>query len=169
MARFIEKYGTHIIVGVKIGGTDIIYAKQRYSSPLQPVDVQNKLKEMADKFFRDDAACNNTKVRKDNWLISMEIPSSSYSQMEVQDIKFMCKKKGGNVKRPVSHNEWCQSVHSQPDVISMLFIPITSLLGGINGSGFLTRAIDAFAGAHERTQKKNENGKMGYYKIYKRA
>lgn len=49
--RFIEKYGTHVIVGVKIGGTDIIYAKQQYSSPVQPSVVQKKLKDMADEFF----------------------------------------------------------------------------------------------------------------------
>lgn len=58
--RFIEKYGTHAVVGVKIGGTDIIYAKQQYSSPLQPSDVQKKLKDLADEFFLRQAAQNNT-------------------------------------------------------------------------------------------------------------
>ncbi|WVZ23556.1 hypothetical protein V8G54_002100 [Vigna mungo] len=51
LTRFIEKYGTHVIVGVKIGGTDIIYAKQQYSSTVQPAFVQKKLKDMADEFF----------------------------------------------------------------------------------------------------------------------
>jgi len=36
---------------VKIGGTDIIYAKQQYSSTVQPAVVQKKLKDMADEFF----------------------------------------------------------------------------------------------------------------------
>lgn len=52
-SRFIEKYGTHVIVGVKMGGKDLIYAKQQHSSPLQPTDVQKKLKDMADKMFID--------------------------------------------------------------------------------------------------------------------
>lgn len=52
-SRFVEKYGTHIIVGVKMGGKDLIYAKQQYSSPLQPADVQKNLKDMADKMFAD--------------------------------------------------------------------------------------------------------------------
>lgn len=36
---------------MKIGGTDIIYAKQQYSSTVQPAVVQKKLKDMADEFF----------------------------------------------------------------------------------------------------------------------
>ena len=50
---FIERYGTHIIVGVKMGGKDVIYVKQKHSSTLQPADVQKRLKEMADKRFLD--------------------------------------------------------------------------------------------------------------------
>ncbi|MCI40345.1 MACPF domain-containing protein, partial [Trifolium medium] len=53
---FIEKYGTHVVVGVKIGGTDIIYAKQQHcSSPLQPSDVQKKLKDRVDELIRGQA------------------------------------------------------------------------------------------------------------------
>ncbi|XP_027339996.1 MACPF domain-containing protein At4g24290-like isoform X2 [Abrus precatorius] len=153
LTRFIEKYGTHVVVGVKIGGTDIIYAKQRYSSPLQPAEVQKKLKDMADKFFIDqvgqskgnDVGFNaNEKFMKDNGLGFMEIQSRAYYESEVQDIKYMCKRKGGNGKKSLSHSEWCQTVMSQPDVISMSFIPITSLLGGINGSGYLTHAINLY-------------------------
>lgn len=51
--RFIEKYGTHAVVGIKMGGKDMIYVKQQHSSPLQPVDVQKKLKDMADRIFID--------------------------------------------------------------------------------------------------------------------
>lgn len=62
----------------------------------------------------------------------------------MQDIKFICKRKGGNGKKSLSHSEWCQTVLSQPDVISMSFVPITSLLGGINGSGYLTHAMNLY-------------------------
>ncbi|KAL5567377.1 hypothetical protein UlMin_030541, partial [Ulmus minor] len=50
---FIDTFGTHIIVGVKMGGKDVIYMKQQHSSALQPADVQKKLKDMADKRFTD--------------------------------------------------------------------------------------------------------------------
>lgn len=53
MCRFIEKYGTHIIIGVKMGGKDVVYVKQQYSSPLQTIDVQKRLKDVADKRFSD--------------------------------------------------------------------------------------------------------------------
>ena len=59
--RFIEKYGTHVIVGVKMGGTDIIYATQQYSSTVPPAEVQKKLKDMADEFFIDKAGQYNSR------------------------------------------------------------------------------------------------------------
>lgn len=52
-SRFIETFGTHIVVGVKMGGKDVIYMKQQHSSTLQPADIQKKLKDMADKRFLD--------------------------------------------------------------------------------------------------------------------
>lgn len=58
-SRFVEKYGTHVIVGVKMGGKDLIYVKQQHSSPLQPADVQKKLKDMADKMFIDGTGQHN--------------------------------------------------------------------------------------------------------------
>jgi hypothetical protein len=60
----------------------------------------------------------------------------------LQHIKFISKRKGGNKNLP--HKEWCQTVQTEPDVISMSFVPITSLLSGINGSGFLTHAINLY-------------------------
>ncbi|KAK7399329.1 hypothetical protein VNO78_10511 [Psophocarpus tetragonolobus] len=153
LTRFIEKYGTHVIVGVKIGGTDIIYAKQQYSSPVQPAEVQKKLKDMAFEFFTDKAGQYNSiggrfdakeKFMKDGPLDFMEIQAGSYFEKEVHDIKFMCRRKGGNRKKSLSHTEWCQTVLTQPDVISMSFVPITSLLGGINGSGYLTHAMNLY-------------------------
>lgn len=76
ISRFIEKYGTHIIVGVKMGGKDIIYVKQQHSSLLQPVDLQKKLKDMADKLFVDrtgKSVVNFDKFydREKVWKISM--------------------------------------------------------------------------------------------------
>ena len=52
-SRFIERFGTHVIVGIKMGGKDVIYIRQQHSSNLQPVEVQKRLKEMADRRFLD--------------------------------------------------------------------------------------------------------------------
>lgn len=54
-SRFIKTFGTHIIVGVKMGGKDVIYVKQKHSSILRPSDLHTKLKKMADeKFLQND-------------------------------------------------------------------------------------------------------------------
>ncbi|CAN1305845.1 MACPF domain-containing protein At4g24290 [Linum perenne] len=102
LAKFIETFGTHIIVGVKMGGKDVIYIKQQHSSTLQTADLQKRLKEMADKRFSD--------------------VNGQY----------------------ISHSEWLNTVQVEPDVISMSFIPITSLLNGVPGSGFLSHAINLY-------------------------
>lgn len=53
-------YGTHVIVGLKMGGKDVIYLKQQHSSPLKPVDLQVRLKDIADKRFADNVGQNTT-------------------------------------------------------------------------------------------------------------
>ncbi|CAJ2649242.1 unnamed protein product [Trifolium pratense] len=153
LARFIDTFGTHIIVGMKMGGKDVIYLKQQHSSTLQPADVQKKLKEMADKRFLDtngqfnvasDQVFPNGKfgIRTQRLTFANISPSSSYSNKE--DIVSFGKRRGGSDNKSLSHNEWLQTVQLEPDVISMSFIPITSLLNGVPGSGFLSHAINLY-------------------------
>ncbi|QHO05841.1 MACPF domain-containing protein [Arachis hypogaea] len=153
LARFIETFGTHIVVGMKMGGKDVIYLKQQHSSALQPADVQKRLKEMADRRFMDatgqytiasDQVFPNEKfgIREQRLTFANMSPSSSYSHKE--DIIFTCKRRGGSDNRSLPHNEWLQTVQLEPDVISMSFIPITSLLNGVPGSGFLSHAINLY-------------------------
>ncbi|KAL3596448.1 hypothetical protein D5086_008085 [Populus alba] len=42
--RFIDKYGTHVVVGVKMGGKDVIHIKQLQNSNLEPPEVQKIVK-----------------------------------------------------------------------------------------------------------------------------
>lgn len=153
LARFIDTFGTHVIVGMKMGGKDVIYLKQQHSSTLQPADVQKKLKEMADKRFLDangqyssasDQVFPNEKfgIRMQRLTFANISPSSSYSHKE--DIVSFCKRRGGSDDKNLSHNQWLQTVQLEPDVISMSFIPITSLLNGVPGSGFLSHAINLY-------------------------
>ncbi|EEF35942.1 conserved hypothetical protein [Ricinus communis] len=153
LAKFIETFGTHIIVGVKMGGKDVVYMKQQHSSVLQPADVQKRLKEMADKRFLDTGGPygmasepvfpnNKLEVREQRLRFVDTSPSSSYSHKE--DIVRIYKRRGGNDDKRLSHSEWLYTVQFEPDVISMSFIPITSLLNGIPGSGFLSHAINLY-------------------------
>lgn len=52
-SRFIERFATHVIVGTKMGGKDVIYIRQQHSSNLQHVEVKKRLKEIADRRFLD--------------------------------------------------------------------------------------------------------------------
>lgn len=79
--RFIEKYGTHVIVGVKMGGKDVVYVKQQYSSPLQPADVQKKLKDVADKRFTDANGSSSTHPNK--IYINDMVSSNAYCPLKV--------------------------------------------------------------------------------------
>ncbi|XP_073118214.1 MACPF domain-containing protein At4g24290-like isoform X3 [Elaeis guineensis] len=94
LARFIEKFGTHVIVGVKMGGKDVIYMRQQHSSNLQPIEVQKGLKDMADKRLPDvngqygmnaDEAYEKDKVdhRERRLRFVESSPSSSYSTKEI--------------------------------------------------------------------------------------
>ncbi|GAA0160505.1 hypothetical protein LIER_17047 [Lithospermum erythrorhizon] len=153
LARFIEKYGTHVIVGVKMGGKDVIYVKQQHSSSLQPAEVQKRLKEMADKRFSDANGQFGTGLGQghQNQKFEGREPrlrfadlgtSSSYTHKE--DTVSICKRRGGSDGRNLSHHEWLHTVQLEPDVISMSFIPVTSLLNGVSGSGFLSHAINLY-------------------------
>ncbi|CAD6228048.1 unnamed protein product [Miscanthus lutarioriparius] len=94
LARFIEKFGTHIVVGLKMGGKDVIYLKQQHSSTLQAADVQKRLKEMSDrKFFdangqsdmgfKDTYGNNKSDIREQQLRFVQSSPLNSYSSTEV--------------------------------------------------------------------------------------
>lgn len=153
LSRFIEKFGTHIIVGLKMGGKDVIYMKQQHQSTLQPTDVQKRLKTIADKRFLNSSGeysidsqqvhpSNKLEIGEQRLRFADMSPSSSCAHKE--DIVSISKRRGGSDNRNIKHNEWLQTVLSEPDVISMTFIPITSLLNGVPGSGFLSHAINLY-------------------------
>ncbi|KAL4580758.1 hypothetical protein LXL04_016960 [Taraxacum kok-saghyz] len=130
LARFIKKFGTHIIVGVKMGGKDVIYMKQHHESFLEPADVQKKLKSMADKRFLE----SHGQYAKD---------SEDISQND-KDLVSICKRGGGNDDRNLKHNEWLNTVKLEPDVITMSLVPMISLLNGVLGSAYLSHAISLY-------------------------
>ncbi|XP_004237553.1 MACPF domain-containing protein At4g24290 isoform X2 [Solanum lycopersicum] len=145
LTRFIEKYGTHVIVGVKMGGKDVVYVKQQYSSTLQPADIQKRLKEVADERF------GNANVQSSTTLLAnseQQLPfmdsTSSTVHLHKEDFTFLWGRRGGSRIRNIPHKRWCQTVPVEPDVISVSLIPISSLLSGIDGSGFLSHAINLY-------------------------
>lgn len=148
--RFIKRFGTHIVVGVKMGGKDVVCIKQQQSSTLQPAELQKRLKEMADERFLDmkggrfDEFYGSDMLgfREQRLRFADSNSSSSYSSKE--DIMRFFKRKGGKEDNLLSHSDWLDTVQLHPDVISMSFVPITSLLTGVPGNGFLSHAINLY-------------------------
>lgn len=160
LASFLEKYGTHVIVGVKIGGKDVVCLKQHRSSSLSVVGVQKILEAKGKQRFSSVEGSmakekNKGKIRdgspfgsngKNAVNGSEDLPwmhDPSLEESTVEDVTVIFKRKGGR-DYSQSHDEWLRTVSSFPDIVSMSFVPITSLLSGITGTGFLNHAINHY-------------------------
>ncbi|XP_076902875.1 MACPF domain-containing protein At4g24290-like [Bidens hawaiensis] len=143
LAKFIQKFGTHVIAGIKMGGKDVVYLKQQHSSNLPPDEVLKKLKDVAEKRFSGQTIDN---PRKSHELNPLERNDYGFINLDpaVEDITVFWRRRGGSYSKNLDHHTWCQTVQVEPQVISMSFIPITSLLSGIDGNGFLTHAINLY-------------------------
>lgn len=151
LARFIEKYGTHIIVGLSIGGQDMVLVKQDASSDLGPTELKNHLDDLGDQLFTGTCKISQlpskTKEKAPqafNVFDPQLVPFNSFSSVNAKDgITVVCYKRGGDLSAN-THCEWLPTVPSMPDAIQFSFIPITSLLRGVPGKGFLSHAINLY-------------------------
>jgi hypothetical protein len=152
LAEFIEKYGTHVVVGVKMGGKDVVHVKQLKNSNLHPIELQKLVKQLADKRFLDGGSPAEVMgKRKDKFSKPFYLQESFSTQMRPpeivhskhEDMVSICGRKGG-VDVGQNHNEWLSTISQSPNVISMSFVPITSLLSGVRGNGFLTHAVNLY-------------------------
>ncbi|CAK7326828.1 unnamed protein product [Dovyalis caffra] len=152
IARFIEKYGTHIIVGLSIGGQDAVLVRQDKSSNLGPSELKNHLYDLGDQLFT--GKCNFTPKARDhkskapqafNVFDPPPVTFDSFSSVSStkDGITVLCAKKGGDTAVS-SHYDWLPTVSSMPDAIHFSFIPITSLLKDVPGKGFLSHAINLY-------------------------
>ncbi|KAG5010638.1 hypothetical protein AAZX31_07G184500 [Glycine max] len=157
LAEFIEKYGTHIIVGVQMGGKDVVHIKQTKNSDLQQTEVQKLLKQLADERFSEasnhssnvNLADKSRKV-KDNcakmWGFK-PVPAPGRpvvtSHSKNDDIVSISVRRGG-IDNGQSYSQWLSTISQSPSVISMSFVPITSLLNSVPGNGFLSHAVNLY-------------------------
>ncbi|XP_054778049.1 MACPF domain-containing protein NSL1-like isoform X2 [Prosopis cineraria] len=159
LAEFIEKYGTHIVVGVKMGGKDVVHVKQFRRSILQPTEVQKLLKKEADKrFSEDENRCSSTDQtetsvtfkddRDESWKLDVALAAAVRPVVKGlstnEDLISISVRKGGIVGIHQHHKEWLSTISQSPDAISMLFVPITSLLSSRSGHGFLSHAMNLY-------------------------
>lgn len=77
--RFIEKYGTHIVAGVVMGGKDVLYTKQLRNSTHDPDQVQQQLKQLCNKRFPAESISpvtgNDAEVNSLKKLLSLHLYS----------------------------------------------------------------------------------------------
>ncbi|KAK8655737.1 hypothetical protein V6N13_108304 [Hibiscus sabdariffa] len=135
LARFIEKYGTHVIVGLSMGGRDVVLVRQDKSSNLQPSQLKKHLDDLADQLFTGTCSFNpnskhpNLKVPQAfNIFDQLPLAFNAYPSISTKDVGNHCYmlKKG------------------RPDAIHFNFIPITSLLKAVPGKVFLSHAINLY-------------------------
>ncbi|KAI4334860.1 hypothetical protein L6164_013568 [Bauhinia variegata] len=155
LSRFIQTYGTHIIIGMAVGGQDVISVKQKHSSKIPPSDLERYLEDLGD-FLFSDARSPSLLQRKttdakqkvpevfDRVMRSKTMQFTSISETSSKDgLTIICSKRGGDIFKH-SHSNWLQTVPSNPEAILFKFVPISSLLTGIPGSGYLSHAINLY-------------------------
>ncbi|CAM0953967.1 unnamed protein product [Alopecurus aequalis] len=153
LAAFVERYGTHVIVGVRMGGKDVVCVKQLRGSILAPRDVQSRLKKLADDVFSQDRRRESSApAAKSRGSSRRAVPGPGSAAWRAfrspvvfnkDDVVGIHVRRGG-VDDGQSHDEWLTTVAGSPDVISMAFVPITSLLAGVAGRGFLNHAVNLY-------------------------
>ncbi|MQL68700.1 hypothetical protein Taro_001003 [Colocasia esculenta] len=155
LSRFIKTFGTHIIVGVAIGGQDVICIRQKHSSSIPSTDLKLHLEDLGDFLFSDGKSLSplHRKTREGKQKVpevfqkilqSNNLQLASYSESSSKDgLTIICSKRGGDSYLG-SHSKWLQTVPYKPDAILFKFVPITSLLTGVPGSGFLSHAINLY-------------------------
>ncbi|XP_022881081.1 MACPF domain-containing protein At1g14780-like [Olea europaea var. sylvestris] len=73
----------------------------------------------------------------------LKLDYSIVAREKANGITVICSKRGGDLST-TTHCEWLPTVPSMPDAIHFNFIPITSLLRGVPGKGFLSHAINLY-------------------------
>ena len=86
MSSFIEKYGTHIIVGLGLGGQDVVYVKQDNSSPLSPSEIKEHLDKLGDQLFTGTCTLppSNRKNRDHKFKVSKSCMLVIYVQIRLR-------------------------------------------------------------------------------------
>nr|KYP58319.1 Retrovirus-related Pol polyprotein from transposon opus [Cajanus cajan] len=143
--RFIERFGTHVIVGVSMGGKDVLYIRQEDTSHLGPRTVQKLLEDTANMKFTDSAG--NHSLASEDLCKEKVVSLNIFIDLLLWPFCMFCwKQKIIIIKnnQKVYHSEWLKTIDSEPDAISMFLLPLTSLLSGIGRSGYVSNALNFY-------------------------
>ncbi|CAE5957508.1 unnamed protein product [Arabidopsis arenosa] len=158
LARFIERYGTHVITGVSVGGQDVVVVRQDKSSDLDNDLLRHHLYDLGDQLFTGSCLLSTRRLNKayhhshsqpkfpeafNVFDDKQTVAFNNFSINSQNGITVICAKRGGD-GRAKSHSEWLITVPQNPDAINFNFIPITSLLKDVPGSGLLAHAMSLY-------------------------
>ncbi|KAG0464231.1 hypothetical protein HPP92_020300 [Vanilla planifolia] len=155
LARFVENYGTHIIVGVSVGGQDVVYVKQDWSSSdLSPAELKHCLDQLGDQLFTGACTLPRIHCKSKDYKVKLPeafnvfdpqpMPVDGFTNVSCKNgLTVVCSRRGGDASAS-SHLEWLLTVPSLPDIINFTFVPISSLMKGVVGAGFLAHAINLY-------------------------
>ncbi|XAR72181.1 hypothetical protein NMG60_11018733 [Bertholletia excelsa] len=152
-----REYGTHIVVGVSVGGQDVVLVRQDRSSKVDAAELKSHLHDLGDQLFTGTCSFSPRQSKSkehrhkvphafngvfDPQPVALEY--NSFKAISSKDgITVICFKRGGDTS-VTTHCEWLPTVASKPDAVRVSFIPITSLLKGVTGKGFLSHAINLY-------------------------
>ncbi|KAH9298403.1 hypothetical protein KI387_030085, partial [Taxus chinensis] len=155
LTRFINSYGTHIIVDVTVGGQDVVFVRQNHSSSISPTELKSNLENIGNQLFT--GTCSLAPPHVKNRESKQKVPEAfrdvfqpntlcldNFSAASSKDgLTVICSKRGG-LESLQTHCEWLLTVPTNPEAILFKLIPITSLLTGVPGNGFLSQAINLY-------------------------
>ncbi|XP_057750881.1 MACPF domain-containing protein NSL1-like isoform X2 [Arachis stenosperma] len=159
LAEFIQKYGTHIVVGIKMGGMDVVHIKQLKTSDAGPNEMETLLQQLANERFSEDLNRSSNgktvkisgKLQDDQYMpweqhlaLAASVRPNVTSHSNNEDIISISVRRGGIVGIGQHHNQWISTISESPNVISMSLVPITSLLPSDRGYGFLRHAVNLY-------------------------
>ncbi|MQM17311.1 hypothetical protein Taro_050280 [Colocasia esculenta] len=154
LARFIVNYGTHIIVGLSVGGQDVVFVRQDESSSLLPAEIKDHLDRLGDQLFTGTCILppHHLKAKENRQQVpevfnvfdpQPVLPDGFTAVSRKSGVTVICSKRGGDTSAS-SHCEWLPTVSTMPDAINFTFVPIVSLLKDVPGKGFLSHAINLY-------------------------
>uniref|UniRef100_A0ACD5YTQ1 Uncharacterized protein n=1 Tax=Avena sativa TaxID=4498 RepID=A0ACD5YTQ1_AVESA len=139
-----------------MGGQDVVYVRQHASSPLSQSEIRGHLDRLGDQLFTGACAvppphCKSKSKFKmpeafnvfDAQVAQQRLQGITTLVSSKEGVTVIYSKRGGN-PTVSSHSEWLLTVPAAPDVINVKLVPITSLLRGVAGTGFLSHAINLY-------------------------
>uniref|UniRef100_A0ACD5ZV74 Uncharacterized protein n=1 Tax=Avena sativa TaxID=4498 RepID=A0ACD5ZV74_AVESA len=140
-----------------MGGQDVVYVKQEKSSLLPESEIKEHLEKLGDQLFTGACALRPSNYKSRDHKIKVpqafnvfdaQLTQQRFEGMTTQvaskeGVTVIHSKRGGDTAAR-SHAEWLLTVPAKPDAIRFRLVPLTSLLRGVTGLGFLSHAINLY-------------------------